>query len=57
MGARATWAIYGFALSYGYTQNKHYLDAAVKLARKLSNNWTPSGAHVGFRLPAMRTCP
>ncbi len=30
----ATWAIYGFALSYGYTQDKKYLDAAVGLAKK-----------------------
>jgi unsaturated chondroitin disaccharide hydrolase len=30
----ATWAIYGFALSYGYTQNQKYLEAAVRLAKK-----------------------
>jgi len=49
----ATWAIYGFALSYGYTQNKHYLDAAVKLARKfiqqLDSELVPMW---DFRLPA-----
>jgi unsaturated chondroitin disaccharide hydrolase len=30
----AAWAIYGFALSYGYTQKKEYLDASVRLATK-----------------------
>ncbi len=30
----AAWAIYGFALSYGYTRNQQYLDAAARLARK-----------------------
>jgi unsaturated chondroitin disaccharide hydrolase len=30
----ATWAIYGFALSYGYTQNEKYLEASVRLAKK-----------------------
>jgi unsaturated chondroitin disaccharide hydrolase len=29
----ATWAIYGFALSYGYTRREPYLEAAVRLAR------------------------
>jgi unsaturated chondroitin disaccharide hydrolase len=33
--ARGTaWAIYGFALSYGYTRNQRYLDASSRLARK-----------------------
>lgn len=30
----ATWAIYGFALSYGYTGDNKYLDASVRIARK-----------------------
>jgi unsaturated chondroitin disaccharide hydrolase len=30
----ATWAIYGFALSYGYTRQEKYLTAAVRLAHK-----------------------
>jgi unsaturated chondroitin disaccharide hydrolase len=34
----ATWAIYGFALSYGYTRQEKYLEAAVRLARKFIAN-------------------
>ncbi len=30
----ATWAIYGFALSYGYTRNEKYLEASVRIAKK-----------------------
>jgi unsaturated chondroitin disaccharide hydrolase len=30
----ATWAIYGYALSYGYTRQEQYLEAAVRLAKK-----------------------
>jgi unsaturated chondroitin disaccharide hydrolase len=30
----ATWAIYGFALSYGHTRQQKYLEAAVRLAKK-----------------------
>jgi unsaturated chondroitin disaccharide hydrolase len=30
----ATWAIYGFALSYGYTGNEKYLETAIRLAKK-----------------------
>jgi unsaturated chondroitin disaccharide hydrolase len=30
----ATWAIYGFALCYSYTQDKKYLEASVRLAKK-----------------------
>ncbi|MEI6075853.1 MAG: glycoside hydrolase family 88 protein [Verrucomicrobiota bacterium] len=41
----ATWAVYGFALSYSYTGDKKYLDAAVKVARKfveqLDAEWVP----------------
>jgi unsaturated chondroitin disaccharide hydrolase len=34
----ATWAIYGFALSYGYTRQEKYLEAAVRLAKKFIAN-------------------
>ena len=34
----ATWAIYGFALSYGYTRNEKYLVASVRLAKKFIAN-------------------
>jgi len=34
----ATWAIYGFALSYGYTRDEKYLEAAVQLAKKFIAN-------------------
>jgi unsaturated chondroitin disaccharide hydrolase len=41
----ATWAIYGFALSYGHTRNEKYLEASVRLARKfiayLDEEWVP----------------
>ncbi len=30
----ASWAIYGFALSYRYTRDRRYLDASVKVAEK-----------------------
>jgi unsaturated chondroitin disaccharide hydrolase len=30
----ATWAIYGFAMSYRYTSDRKYLDASLRLARK-----------------------
>jgi unsaturated chondroitin disaccharide hydrolase len=37
--ARGTaWAIYGFALSYGYTRDQKYLDASWRLARKYIAN-------------------
>jgi unsaturated chondroitin disaccharide hydrolase len=37
--ARGTaWAIYGFALSYGYTRDSKYLDASLRLARKFIAN-------------------
>lgn len=49
----ATWAIYGFALSYAYTHDQKYLDASLKLARKfveqLDAEWVPVW---DFRLPA-----
>jgi len=34
----ATWAIYGFALSYGYTRNEKYLEVSVRLAKKFIAN-------------------
>jgi unsaturated chondroitin disaccharide hydrolase len=34
----ATWAIYGFALGYGYTRDEKYLDASVRLAKKFIAN-------------------
>jgi unsaturated chondroitin disaccharide hydrolase len=34
----ATWAIYGFALSYSYTRNEKYLEASVRLAKKFIAN-------------------
>ena len=34
----AAWAIYGFALSYGYTRHEKYLDASLRLARKFIAN-------------------
>ena len=34
----ATWAIYGFALSYAYTRQEKYLEAAVRLAKKFIAN-------------------
>ena len=37
--ARGTaWAIYGYALSYGYTRNPNYLEASLRLARKFIAN-------------------
>lgn len=30
----ATWAVYGFALSYGYTGDRKYLDASIRIAKK-----------------------
>src|ERR1039457_6995213 len=48
----AAWAIYGFALSYGYTRNQKYLDAAVRLARKFIAQLDKEVVPVwDFRLP------
>jgi unsaturated chondroitin disaccharide hydrolase len=48
----AAWAIYGFALGYGYTRDKKYLDASLRLARnfiaQLDREWVPVW---DFRLP------
>jgi unsaturated chondroitin disaccharide hydrolase len=49
----ATWAIYGFALSYGYTQQKKYLEASVRLAKKFVSELDDQIVPVwDFRLPA-----
>jgi unsaturated chondroitin disaccharide hydrolase len=49
----AAWAIYGFALSYGYTGDKRYLDAAVRIARKFVEQLDSEVVPVwDFRLPA-----
>jgi unsaturated chondroitin disaccharide hydrolase len=49
----AAWAIYGFALSYGYTRDEKYLAASVRLAKKfiaqLDRDLVPVW---DFRLPA-----
>jgi unsaturated chondroitin disaccharide hydrolase len=34
----AAWGIYGFALTYGYTRQQHYLETAIKLARNFVEN-------------------
>jgi unsaturated chondroitin disaccharide hydrolase len=48
----ATWAIYGFALSYGYTGDKKYLDASVRLAKKFIEQLDSEIVPVwDFRLP------
>ena len=49
----AAWAIYGFALSYSYTQNQKYLDASLRLARKFIAQLDKEVVPVwDFRLPA-----
>ncbi len=52
--ARGTaWAIYGFALSYRYTENKKFLDASVRLARKFNQELNGDPIPVwDFRLPS-----
>jgi len=52
--ARGTaWAIYGFSLSYGYTQDKKYLDAAIRLAKSFAALLDDEVVPVwDFRLPA-----
>lgn len=51
--ARGTaWAIYGFALSYGYTRDPKYLDVAVRLARKFCDSLNGEAVPVwDFKLP------
>ena len=49
----ATWAIYGFALSYRYTGDKKYLEASRRLAKKFISNLDDEVVPVwDFRLPA-----
>lgn len=51
-----TWAIYGFALSYSYTGDKKYLDAAVQLARKFIEQLDEEVVPVwDFNLPSEAT--
>jgi unsaturated chondroitin disaccharide hydrolase len=48
----ATWAIYGFALSYGYTRDEKYLKAAIGLAKKFIAHLDAGIVPVwDFRLP------
>ncbi|HEX9046323.1 MAG TPA: glycoside hydrolase family 88 protein [Verrucomicrobiae bacterium] len=48
----ATWAIYGFALSYGYTQDQKYLNAAIRLAHNFAAQLDEEVVPVwDFRLP------
>jgi unsaturated chondroitin disaccharide hydrolase len=48
----ATWAIYGFALSYGYTGEKKFLEASVRLAKKFAEQLDAEIVPVwDFRLP------
>ena len=51
--ARGTgWAIYGFALSYRYTGDKKYLDAALRVARKFNRELNGDAMPVwDFKLP------
>jgi unsaturated chondroitin disaccharide hydrolase len=55
--ARGTaWAIYGFALSYRYTGDKKYLDAALRIARKFNQELDGDPIPVwDFRLPVDAT--
>ena len=49
----ASWAIYGFALSYRYTRDQKYLDASLRLARKFIAQLDQEVVPVwDFRLPA-----
>ncbi|HWC59623.1 MAG TPA: glycoside hydrolase family 88 protein [Verrucomicrobiae bacterium] len=49
----AAWAIYGFALSYGYTHDSKYLDASVRVAKAFIAQLDKEIVPVwDFRLPA-----
>ena len=49
----ATWAIYGFALSYGYTRQDRHLQASLRLAKKFITELDKEVVPVwDFRLPA-----
>jgi unsaturated chondroitin disaccharide hydrolase len=48
----ASWAIYGFALSYTYTRDEKYLDASLRLAKKFIQQLDGEVVPVwDFRLP------
>lgn len=48
-----TWAIYGFALSYRYTKDRRYLDAALRLAQGFNRELNGDAIPVwDFRLPS-----
>jgi unsaturated chondroitin disaccharide hydrolase len=48
----ATWAIYGFALSYKYTRDRRYLDASLRVAKKFIAQLDSDVVPVwDFRLP------
>jgi unsaturated chondroitin disaccharide hydrolase len=52
----ATWAVYGYALSYTYTHEQRYLDASLKVARKFINLLDEEVVPVwDFSLPAEAT--
>jgi unsaturated chondroitin disaccharide hydrolase len=57
--ARGTaWAIYGFALSYGYTRDVKYLDASLRLAKKFVSELDAEVVPAwDFRLPPNGTRP
>ncbi|MBC8095461.1 MAG: glycoside hydrolase family 88 protein [Akkermansiaceae bacterium] len=57
--ARGTaWAIYGFALSYGYTRDQKYLDASLRLAKKFISELDVAVVPPwDFRLPKDGTLP
>lgn len=51
-----TWGVYGFALMYRYTQDRKYLDASLRLARKFIANLDEEVVPVwDFKLPAGET--
>lgn len=52
--ARGTaWAVYGFALSHGYTGDPKYLEASLRIARKFIYNLNGESVPVwDFNLPA-----
>jgi unsaturated chondroitin disaccharide hydrolase len=50
----AAWAIYGFALSYDYTRDEKYMEAALRLAKKFIAQLDAEAVPVwDFRLPAV----
>ncbi|MEQ7214742.1 glycoside hydrolase family 88 protein [Enterococcus asini] len=49
-----SWAVYGFSLSYKYTQESHYLDTAIAVANAFLTNVAESGyiPKIDFKAPA-----